>query len=174
MRMAASPIEERREQGGRASRLSRAVGLLCSLWICHGIPGRRARLVSFYGPLVPRGGLAFDIGAHVGNRTLAWRRLGARVLAVEPQLDCQRVLATLFARDPAVTLLPVAVGDAEGEAQLLVSPSNLTVSTLSADWARRVGATPGFRGPSWRAGVLADTRLHVDHVDLFARPPDAS
>lgn len=163
MRPTSAPIEPPRVDLLRAPWLGRAFGLLRSLWIYHGIPGRRARLRAFYRPLVPPGGLAFDIGAHVGNRTLAWRRLGARVLAVEPQPDCQRVLAALFARDPAVTVLPLAVGEAEGEAQLLVSPHNPTVSTLSADWARRVGATPGFRGTHWRAGV----RVPVTTLDAL-------
>ena len=108
-----------RGEMAHVSRLNRAVGLLRSLWIYHGIPGRRARLLAFYRPLVPPGGLAFDIGAHMGNRTLAWRRLGARVVAVEPQPDCLRVLRWLLARDAAVTVLPLAVGQAEGEAQLL-------------------------------------------------------
>ena len=34
--------------------------------------------------------LAFDIGAHVGDRTAAFRRLGARVVAVEPQPAAMR------------------------------------------------------------------------------------
>ncbi len=165
MKPTASPIDGANAAGAGsadAPRLGRAVGMLRSLWIYHGIPGRRARLVSFYRSLVPKGGLAFDIGAHVGNRTLVWRRLGARVLAVEPQPDCQRMLAALFARDTGVTVLPLAVGAAEGEAQLLVSPGNLMVSTLSADWARRVGATPGFRGTQWRAGTRVPvTTLHA-------------
>lgn len=148
------------------NRLDRAIGLLRSLWIYHGIPGRRARLQAFYRPLVPDGGLAFDIGAHVGNRTLAWRRLGARVVAVEPQPDCLRVLHRLFAEDGAVTVLPAAVGEAEGEAQLLVSARNPTVTTLSADWAQRVGATPAFRGVRWSGGM----RVPVTTLDaLIAR-----
>jgi len=124
-----------------------------SLWIYHGIPGRRRRLQRFYGALVPRGGLAFDIGAHLGNRTLAWRRLGAHVVAVEPQPDCLRVLQRLFENDAAVTLLPQALGPAEGEAQLLVSPRHPTLTTLSADWAQRVTATPAFRGVRWSERV---------------------
>lgn len=148
------------------NRVDRAIGLLRSLWIYHGIPGRGARLQAFYRPLVPPGGLAFDIGAHVGNRTLAWRRLGARVVAVEPQPDCLRVLHRLFARDAAVTVLPVALGQAEGEAQLLVSARTPTVTTLSADWAQRVGATPAFRGVHWTGGV----RVPVTTLDaLIAR-----
>ena len=31
--------------------------------------------------------LAFDVGSHAGNRVRAFRRLGARVVAVEPQPD---------------------------------------------------------------------------------------
>ena len=119
------------------------------MWIYHGIPGRHARLVAFYAALVPRGGLAFDIGAHVGNRVRAWRRLGARVVAVEPQPDFQRVLHWLFARDRDVTLLPQALGESQGEASLLVSPRTPTVTTLSADWARRVAATPWFAHVRW-------------------------
>jgi FkbM family methyltransferase len=148
------------------SRFNRLIGLLRSLWIYHCIPGRRSRLLAFYQPLVPRGGLAFDIGAHVGNRSLAWRRLGARVVAVEPQPDCLWVLKRLFARDGAVTLLPLAVGQAEGEAQLLISERTPTVTTLSADWAQRVGATPAFSGVRWTGGV----RVPVTTLDaLIAR-----
>lgn len=132
-----------------AHSLARAVGLLRSLWIYHGIPGRRARLESFYRPLVPAGGLAFDIGAHVGSRTLVWRRLGARVVAVEPQPDCLRVLRRLFGRDAGVEVLPAALGGTEGEATLLVSTRTPTVTTLSPQWAERIGATPGFRGVQW-------------------------
>jgi FkbM family methyltransferase len=133
------------------------------MWIYHGIPGRHKRLVKFYAALVPRGGLAFDIGAHVGNRVRAWRRLGARVVAVEPQPDCQRVLHWLFARDRDVTLLTQAVGEGQGEASLLVSPRTPTVATLSADWARRVAATPRFARVRW-SGTL---RVPVTTLDAL-------
>jgi len=136
---------------GRA--VARAWGLLRSLWIYHGIPGRRARLRAFYRPLVPAGALAFDIGAHVGSRTIVWRQLGARVVAVEPQPDCLRVLRWLFGRDPGVTLVPAALGRAEGEAGLRVSTLTPTVTTLSPQWAERVGATPAFRGVRWGDAV---------------------
>jgi len=32
-----------------------------------------------------RGDRVFDIGAHVGDRVASFRRLGARIVAVEPQ-----------------------------------------------------------------------------------------
>lgn len=131
------------------SRLPQALGLVRSLWIYHGIPGRGRRLRRFYAEFVPPGGLAFDLGAHVGSRVLAWRRLGARVVAVEPQPGCQRVLRWLFGRDTGVTLRAEAVGRCTGTATLHVSPRTPTVTTLSPEWAARAAATASFGGVRW-------------------------
>lgn len=152
------------------AQLNRFVGLLRSMWIYHGIPGRHRRLVSFYRPLVPPGGLAFDIGSHVGNRVRAWRALGARVVAVEPQPDCVRVLRWLFARDPAVTLLPAAIGPEEGEAELLISPLTPTVTTLSAEWAQRVAQAPAFRRVRWTERVTVPVTTLDALIARHGRP----
>ena len=53
---------------------------------------------------VPRGGLCFDIGAHVGNRSRSWSRLGASVVAIEPQPDFARFLRWLFRANDKVTV----------------------------------------------------------------------
>jgi hypothetical protein len=39
------------------------------------------------------GDLAFDIGSHVGDRVSSFRRLGARVVAVEPQPGPARIVS---------------------------------------------------------------------------------
>ena len=132
--------------------LSRAAGLARSLALYRGIPFRTRRLARLYAPFLGPGALAFDIGAHAGNRVRAFRRLGARVVAVEPQPDFVRLLRALHGRDPHVVIVAAAVGDAPGEARLLVSERTPTVTTLSADWARRVGADRSFRGVSWTPG----------------------
>ena len=132
--------------------LSRAAGLARSLALYHGIPFRARRLARLYAQFLAPGTLAFDIGAHAGNRVRAFRRLGARVVAVEPQPDFVRLLGVLYGRDPEVVVVAAAVGTAPGEARLLVSERTPTVTTLSAEWARRVGADPSFRGVSWSPG----------------------
>ena len=48
------------------------------------------------------GDLAFDIGAHVGDRISSFRRLGARVVALEPQPGPARAIRLIHGRDPAV------------------------------------------------------------------------
>ena len=40
---------------------------------------------ALYARFLRAGDLAFDIGAHVGDRISSFRRLGARVVALEPQ-----------------------------------------------------------------------------------------
>jgi FkbM family methyltransferase len=134
------------------SLITRARGLLRSLLIYYGMPWRAARLRAFYAQFVPRGGLAFDIGAHVGNRIRAWRALGAHVVAVEPHPDLLRILRLLYGRDEAVTIVAAAVGGGEGEARLLVDHGNLTVTTLSPEWVREVAEDAGFRNTRWQPG----------------------
>lgn len=128
----------------------RSLGLLRSFAIYYGIPLRAARLRRFYAQFVPRGGLCFDVGAHLGNRVRAWRALGARVVAVEPHPDLLRMLHLLYGRDEGVTIVAAALGARAGEATLLVSPGNLTVSTLSPDWTEEVGRDEGFRHIRWK------------------------
>lgn len=151
-------------------RFDRTLGLLRSLALYRGIPWRAAQLRRFYRGFVPAGGLAFDVGAHAGNRVAAFRRLGARVVAIEPQPDFVRLLERGFGHDPQVTVLAQALGRAPGEARLLVSARTPTVSTLSADFVRRAGASASFRGVRWVPGpVVALTTLDA-LIDRFGRP----
>src|SRR6201989_3200627 len=98
--------------------LGRAYGIARSLVLYHGVPGKHRRMVRFYGAVLGPGDIAFDVGAPGGNRVRAWRALGARVVAVEPQPDFVRLLRLLFGRDRGVTVLPVAVGARAGRARL--------------------------------------------------------
>jgi hypothetical protein len=74
-------------------------------------PGRAAVLDGFFARFLKPGDLAFDIGAHVGDRTAAFRRLGARAVAVEPQPPLARALyahAELDREIPAALFSAVA------------------------------------------------------------------
>jgi FkbM family methyltransferase len=140
-----------------------ALGLARSLVQYYGQPWRGPRLARLYRPFVPAGGLCFDVGAHVGQRTRCWRRLGARVIAIEPQRSCLTVLHALCGRDPGVTIVPMAVGRERGEATLYAAPRTPTVASLSADWIERVRRDPGFAHVEWRA----DARVPVTTLDAL-------
>jgi FkbM family methyltransferase len=133
---------------GTAARL---LGIARSVAMYYGVPFRARRLHRFYSQFVTPGALCFDIGAHAGNRIRCWRRLGARVVAVEPQPDFVRLLKLLYGRDRGVAIVPLAVGSAAGTARLLVSERTPTVSTLSTAWVEDVRRDPAFARVSWDA-----------------------
>jgi FkbM family methyltransferase len=158
------------EHNRRMPAWTRTWGLLRSLALYHGIPWRAAQLRRFYAPVVPAGGLAFDVGAHAGNRVRAFRALGARVVAVEPQPDFAALLSRWFARDVGVTVLPMALGREAGQAQLLLSEATPTVSTLSAHWAQRTGATASFQGVRWSPGPVVPVTTLDALIAQHGRP----
>ena len=147
--------------------LAELTGILRSLAIYRFRPGHPPALVRLYQPFVPAGGLAFDIGAHVGDRTRAFRLLGARVVAVEPARAALWTLRLLHGRDPGVVLVEAAAGAAEGEADLCVNSRNPTVSTLSRSFIVGAAGAPGWEGQRWdrveRVSVTTLDRLVATH-----------
>src|SRR5438105_10108388 len=106
-------------------------GVVRSLRIYYGNGERRAAMDRLYGQFVRPGDLVFDLGAHVGDRVAAFRRLGARVVAVEPQPLLLKTLRLLYGRDRSIAIEPVAAGREEGELVLNLNLANPTVSTAS-------------------------------------------
>ena len=150
--------------------LGRAWGIGRSLAMYHGIPGRQRRMARLYGEFLGPGDVGFDIGAHVGSRVRAWRRLGVRVVAVEPQPDCLRVLRMLYGRDRDVTIVPQAVGAARGRSRLAVSTATPTVSSMSPSWSKRSRPTPVRPGRTGTVPVEVDVVTLDDLVATYGEP----
>ncbi len=150
--------------------LRRAWGIGRSLVMYHGQPAKHRRMLRLYGTFLQPGDLAFDIGAHVGSRVRAWHRLGARVIAVEPQPDCLRILRLLFGRSPGVTILPVAVGAHAGKARLALSTATPTVSSMSPDWIESVTADRRFARVHWDRAVDVDVTTLDELIARYGVP----
>ena len=150
--------------------LARFWGLCRSLLIYHAIPFRQRRLRAFLSPFVPQGGLAFDIGAHVGNRVRALRGLGIRVIAVEPQPAYATVLRRLFAGDAGTVIVEAAIGGQPGETVLFVSDRHPTVSTVSREWRERIGREPGFEGVTWNREITVTVETLDTLIGRFGLP----
>jgi FkbM family methyltransferase len=150
--------------------LSRAWGITRSLAMYHGVPGRQRGMRRLYGQFLAPGDIGFDIGAHVGSRVRAWRRLGVRVIAVEPQPDCLRVLRLFFGRDARVTIEPRAVGATAGRARLALSTATPTVSSMSPDWIESVTADHRFAGVRWNQSVDVEVVTLDDLIATYGEP----
>lgn len=127
-------------------------------------PGRAAALDAFLARFLGPGETGFDIGAHVGDRTASFRRLGARAVAVEPQPRLARLLRLLFHRDPGVVRIAALVGAAPGEAVLRVNTANPTVATASDAFVAAAAGAPGWEGQVWDGAL----RLPVTTLDALA------
>jgi len=116
-----------------------------------------------YRPFMQPGDLVFDIGAHVGDRVAAFRRLGAEVVAVEPQPGLAKTLRLLYGRDPKVTIEETAVGRQTGLIELNINIDNPTVSTASADFIAAAAQAPGWHGQAWTRRL----RVPLTTVDVL-------
>jgi FkbM family methyltransferase len=130
-----------------------ARGVIRSLRIYYGDRRRRSALDRHYARFVARDDLVFDIGSHVGDRVAAFRRLGARVIAVEPQPALAMTLRLLYGRDRTVTLVESAVGRALGAIALKLNLDNPTVSTASEAFIAAAHDAPGWEGQHWTRSV---------------------
>jgi len=129
------------------------IGVLRSLRIYYGSAQRRASMDELYGQFVRPGDLVFDIGAHVGDRIGAFRRLGARVVAVEPQPAPMQALRLLYGHDQAVALEPVAIGANAGQVELYLNLNNPTVSSCSKKLVEAAAHAPGWSGERWEKSI---------------------
>ena len=148
-----------------------AKGIGRSLRLYHRGAERIARMDALHATVLPPGGLAFDIGAHVGDRVSSFRRLGARVVAVEPQPAAVRALRLIHGRDPGVRLVPAAVGAAPGRVRLRINTANPTVTTTSAAFVAAADGAAGWEGQVWDAGVDVPV-VTLDRLIAEAGVPD--
>ncbi|NKX44016.1 FkbM family methyltransferase [Roseicyclus persicicus] len=126
--------------------MERWLGLARSLVIYHN-PATVRAWRRFYGQILRPGDLVIDVGAHVGTRTRAMRRAGARVVALEPQALFARYLRLTLPRD--IVLIEAAAGGAETVARMAVSSRHPTVSSLQAAFVDAAPAAPGFGHVRW-------------------------
>ena len=124
-----------------------------SLDVYYGDAVRDAAMDALYARFVGPGALAFDIGSHIGDRIGSFRRVGAKVVALEPQPLCAQAIRAIYQGDGDVTLVESACGAAPGKLTLRINSANPTVSTASADFIRAADGAGGWEGQVWDQAV---------------------
>lgn len=131
--------------------------------------GHDAEMISFYSQFISPNDLCFDIGAHIGNRTKIFLKLGAKVVAIEPQNDCARALKIAFHRNKNLRIVQKAVGSSEGEAEFMVSNAS-TLSSLSQEWIARVNMSGRFSEYSWDNKQIVQITTLDKLISQFGMP----
>lgn len=150
--------------------MQKKLGILRSRIIYYWKPFNRKRLRNFYKIFIREGDLAFDIGAHLGNRTSTWLKLGAQVVAVEPQPQCIDFLEEKFNKQAKLSIEKVAIGASRGKAQLHISALHPTVSTLAnKEWRDMLNAKSSAK-VSWPEMIEVDVMPLDDLIKKYGTP----
>lgn len=126
-----------------------------------------------------RGDIIFDIGANEGSKTDTFLRLGARVVAVEPDEACQQILRDRFLRyrlrPRPVTLVGKAVSDRVGTEKMWIDGPGSAVNTLNRQWADHLKETKdsfmfAHCGLEFSRSKLVETTTAEDLVNQYGLP----
>ena len=107
------------------------------------------KLLLFLSEFVKPGELVFDVGANVGNYVSMFLKLGAKVVAIEPQQDCLKSLVSRFGNDDRVSIEPVALGAQEKQSFIYLSEVRNPIASMSEEWIKAVKQSGRFRFFRW-------------------------
>ena len=93
------------------------------------------RRQKFYSQFVNPNDLVFDVGANVGNRTRPLLNIGTKIVAIEPQKECQEILKRKFGNK--IEIVPMGLGETEEFKEFFVSNAH-TISSFSTEWIESV------------------------------------
>ncbi|MBD09155.1 MAG: hypothetical protein CMC68_00150 [Flavobacteriaceae bacterium] len=86
--------------------------------------------LSFYRKLIGKNDLCFDVGANLGVKSKIYLSLGTKVIAFEPQENCQNALNKLKQQYPNFSIVNIAIGSENGTLDLSLG-SHIEIATLS-------------------------------------------
>lgn len=145
-----------------------------SLEVYYGDAPRDAAMDRLYAKFVRSGDVAFDIGSHVGDRIGSFRRLGAKVVALEPQPLCARAIRAIYEGDDGIALVEAACGPKPGTLELHINSANPTVTTASREFVKAADGAGGWEGQRWDQTITVpvttfDALIAARGVPAFAK-----
>lgn len=125
-------------------------------------------MLRFYRQFLKPGDVCFDVGANIGNRVKIFVKLGARVVAVEPQKECAAELRRWYGGS-GIVVVEKALGESKGRAELLTSNFHM-VSSLSPDWIQATKESGRFAQHNWQAAGSVEVATMDDLIAIHGAP----
>ena len=129
----------------------------------------RNKMRTFFGTLLPKDALVFDIGANVGTLSEAFACVGASVVAVEPNVHSARHIQLMHS-SKRIQVIQAAVGSQNGLAILNISPDWHPTCTLSAEWMERIQKADGRYKGNWTKATTVPVLTLDTLVQHFGEP----
>ncbi len=124
-------------------------------------------LAKMYSGLIKPGDLCFDIGANVGRYSMAFYLLGARVVAVEPQLKLVQEIKKRFGSE--IDIVQKGVAEKEDKRRFYVCDEATSISTFLEDHKESV-ELKGFKDYHWSDGGEIDVTTLDKLVSEYGLP----
>ena len=131
---------------------------------------RTKRMDRLNAQFIPIDGLAFDVGAHVGDRTGSFLRLGARVVSLEPQPHVFRALRLIYNRYQSANLRCEAVGAQAGSIELHINSANPTITTASSDLIAAAQSASQWQGQKWDSSIAVPVNTLDNLIREYGLP----
>lgn len=128
------------------------------------------RMLGFYRRFVGPGDLCFDVGANIGVIAKVLLRLGATVVAVEPQDQCVGILRAVYGNNPSFHLVQKALGQVEGQAEMRINDDASNISSLSEEWIQAVKSSGRFAGYAWDQRQVVQMTTLDNLIDEYSVP----
>ena len=120
----------------------------------------------FYQSFVHKNNICFDVGANIGNRIEPLLQIGAKIIAIEPQESCCKILKKRFGN--RIKIINKGLGAKEWIQKFYISNAS-TLCSFSDEWIDSV-KKKRFRGFTWWKTI--DTELTtLDYlIDRYGVP----
>lgn len=128
--------------------------------------------LEFYSKIINPGDLVFDVGANIGNRVEVFLALGAKVIAIEPQEKCRKILMDRFWKSPddlsRLYIVKKGLGAKPGMMELAISNSH-QISSFSNEFITKM-KDGRFKEMNWDKKVDVEIITLDDLIAEYGKP----
>ena len=117
--------------------------------------------MNIFEEIISKDDLCFDVGANIGKKADTFLSLGAKVVCVEPQEKCVKILFDKFKNNDKVIIVAKGLSSSDGEKRIFISPAD-TITSMSEEFIRTV-KEDRFRAETWDTN--SETFCHTTTMD---------
>lgn len=125
--------------------------------------------LNFYAQFINKNDLCFDVGANIGQWADIYLKLGAKVVAIEPQLTCVQYLKRKYLANPNVTIIDKALDQQKGEKVIYLSELN-GLSTMSETWIQNNDKSGRYSKSFWDKKTSVKTTTLDELIAEYGKP----
>ena len=126
-------------------------------------------ILNFYKDFIKKDSLCFDVGANIGKVTDILLRLGARVIAIEPNPECVQYLKFKYRFNKRVIVVSEALDAVAGRKKLYLCEVN-SLATLAPDWIRACKESKRYDEFNWNKQIDVEADTLDNLIKKYGKP----